>query len=361
MHKALVGVLLTLAMVGAVASGAGADPSSSGDASAFGGTITLAGTDVLPPTPVAEVAGIGDDSDEALLELPLAPLAFSGTLNAEARVHKDSDIESFLETHSVDGPYNAQALGQIEDLEVIIDAVAVGVPLVNASAVTGEVVAHCVGSTATYSADSENIDLDIAGSEELGDALDDLLSTLFPGLDPLDPLLDIEEGVVTELAGGGLAIDALVVTVLDAADPGAGVVQARFGHAELSGVACGALPQCSDTADNDGDGKIDAQDPGCHTDGKADNPNSFNPNDNDESDGACADNIDNDSDGTTDFDDPDCHTDGNPKNTASYDPNLTEHSGQLPLTGGGVPMGAVAALVGASLAAAALRRRLTTA
>jgi hypothetical protein len=358
MHKALVGVLLTLAMVGAVASGAGADPSSSGDAYAFGGTITLAGNDLLPPTPEAEVNGIGDDAADTLIEVPAAPLAFDATVNAAAEVHQASDIESFLTTHDVEGPYNARAIGQVEDLEVLIDAVAVGVPLVNASAITGEVVAKCVGNNVEYNADSEILDLDIATSEELGDALNDALGTLFPGLDPLDPLLNIEDGVITELDGGGLAIDALVITLLDAADPGAGVVQARFGHAELSGVTCGAQAQCADKADNDGDGVIDAQDPGCHTDGKADNPNSYNPSDNDESDGACADKRDNDSDGTTDFDDPDCHTDGNPKNTASYDPNLTEHSGQLPLTGGSVPMGVVAGLAGASLAAVALRRRL---
>jgi hypothetical protein len=359
MRKALVGALLTITMLGAAAVGAGADPALSGEAYAFGGTITLAGEEVLPPTPEAEVRGIGDDVDETLLEVPAGPLAFSGTLNAEARVHQASDLDSFLTPHTVAGPYNGQALGQVEDLEVLIDAAAAGVPLVNASAVTGEVVAKCVGDTVEYSATSEIVDLDVATSEELGDALDELLGTLFPGLDPLDPLLNIEEGVVTEVADG-LAIDALVITVLDAANPGAGVVQVRFGHAELSGVTCGALPQCSDTADNDGDGVIDAADPGCHTDGNPDNPESYNPNDDDESDGECADRVDNDNDGTTDFDDPDCHTDGDPTNPDSYDPNRTENSRalrQLPRTGSDVPFGAAAALAGLALALAALRRR----
>jgi transcription termination factor Rho len=37
-------------------------------------------------------------------------------------------------------------------------------------------------------------------------------------------------------------------------------------------------PQCSDTVDNDGDGKVDSADPNCHTDGNPANEASYNPN-----------------------------------------------------------------------------------
>jgi hypothetical protein len=47
-------------------------------------------------------------------------------------------------------------------------------------------------------------------------------------------------------------------------------------------------PQCSDGVDNDGDGVIDSADPGCHTDGNANNPASFNPNDDSEANGGPA-------------------------------------------------------------------------
>ncbi len=47
----------------------------------------------------------------------------------------------------------------------------------------------------------------------------------------------------------------------------------------------GGSPQCSDGADNDGDGVIDAADPGCHSDGNAGNPDSYNPNDDSEANG----------------------------------------------------------------------------
>ncbi|MEX1997333.1 MAG: NBR1-Ig-like domain-containing protein [Candidatus Andersenbacteria bacterium] len=40
--------------------------------------------------------------------------------------------------------------------------------------------------------------------------------------------------------------------------------------------------QCADTVDNDGDGVIDAADPGCHTDGNANNAASYDPLDDDE-------------------------------------------------------------------------------
>src|SRR5204863_4916474 len=43
-------------------------------------------------------------------------------------------------------------------------------------------------------------------------------------------------------------------------------------------------PACSDTIDNDGDGVIDAADPGCHSDNDASNAASYNPNDRDETD-----------------------------------------------------------------------------
>ena len=93
--------------------------------------------------------------------------------------------------------------------------------------------------------------------------------------------------------------------------------------------------QCNDNADNDGDGLVDfPQDPGC-----------VNPMDNDEGSGAgssssvlsssssssapitqCSDGIDNDADQRIDAFDPGCHSDGNPHNGASYVPSDTDES-----------------------------------
>ena len=116
-------------------------------------------------------------------------------------------------------------------------------------------------------------------------------------------------------------------------------------------------PQCSDTIDNDGDGVIDAADPGCHSDNDASNNASYNPNDNDETDKKsggggttgssggengveCADNKDNDGDGLIDEKDPGCHTDGNPDNPDSYDATDDSEGGGGGGTGTGTGTGA---------------------
>jgi hypothetical protein len=50
----------------------------------------------------------------------------------------------------------------------------------------------------------------------------------------------------------------------------------------VPGGGGGSTPKCSDSTDNDGDNLVDANDPGCHTDGDPGNPNSYDPNDDDE-------------------------------------------------------------------------------
>jgi LPXTG-motif cell wall-anchored protein len=99
--------------------------------------------------------------------------------------------------------------------------------------------------------------------------------------------------------------------------------------------------QCDNGIDDDGDGVIDDQDPGCHSDGNAGNPNSYVASDNDESNGGnsgtggsgnqggnnnnnggetqCADGRDNDGDGLVDEDDPGCHEGNNINNPYNAD------------------------------------------
>ena len=373
MRKALVGGVLIATIIGATVSGAGpagADPAKGGSASAFAATATLAGNDLVPPTPVAEVtAPPFGDAAETSIPIDADPLAVNGTLVASANVHQASDLPSALEqeasAQAVAGPYNARAVGQIEDLEVIVDAVAAGVPLVEADAVRGEAVAVCTGTTVSYSASSEVVNLVIGGEDPLSGPLNDLITQITDALNasPLVDLVSIEVNDVTVTATGA-SVDALVVTLLQAADPDAPPVQVRLGHAEVSGVSCGPIAACSDTQDNDGDGRIDALDPGCHSDGNADNPDSYDPNDNDESDPQCSDLADNDGDGVIDAADPGCHTDGNAGNPDSYDPLDNDETNAavqdqplLPATGSAVPLAAAVGLGAGALALLALRRR----
>jgi hypothetical protein len=76
-------------------------------------------------------------------------------------------------------------------------------------------------------------------------------------------------------------------------------------------------PQCSDGIDNDHDGVTDKEDPGCWKDPT--DPNTYDPNRNDESAATtqCQDGKDNDGDTKIDSKDPGCWTD--PSNPATYD------------------------------------------
>jgi hypothetical protein len=104
-------------------------------------------------------------------------------------------------------------------------------------------------------------------------------------------------------------------------------------------IDCTDIPdekaQCEDAIDNDNDELTDASDPGCHTDGNANNSESYDPKDNNETndDGGtgggkaqCVDGVDNDGDDLVDTNDPGCHTDGNADNAASYDPTDNDES-----------------------------------
>jgi LPXTG-motif cell wall-anchored protein len=110
------------------------------------------------------------------------------------------------------------------------------------------------------------------------------------------------------------------------------VLKATTGSSEANTVAPPAATppettkaQCSDDEDNDGDGKVDAADPGCHVGGTL--SGRYNPDDDDESDDRtggssgtqCSDDKDNDGDGKIDADDPGCH-EGNDINNP-YNPD----------------------------------------
>lgn len=333
-HIALAGTLVaSFGLVAAGAMPAGADPIGAGSASAHGATISVAGQEVVPPTPTA-TATLPGDASETTVDIPADPVAVSGTLNAAAAVHAASDLPSALDVASqeVAGPYNAVATGSIEEAGVLLDVVGEGVSLLSADVIRAEAIGVCVDGAVQYAATSEIINLDVGGEdiplnaplEQILDAVGDLLEQT-----TLDQVVDIERDVVTELEDG-IAVDALVVTVLAAAgDP---VAQVRLGHAEVSGLSCGAVAQCADGLDNDGDGVADAADPGCHTDNDADNPDSYDPDDDDETDVV--------------------------EDTAL--PGAPAARAQLPSTGGdaAATAGLAAAMAAGALGVVALRRRL---
>ena len=260
-------------------------------ASAFGARVQVSGTDVIPPTPEAVVATRPGDATKTAIDVPAQPVIVNGTLTATANSHGPANIPTGLTVvqQATPGPYNGRALAQIEGASVLYEVAGAGVPLLSADAIRSEAAVVC-GTTPTYTANSEVVDLNIGGTDiPLNAPVSDLIDAISGVLTDsgLNAVADVQRNVVTQLPGGGVGVDALVVTVL-AAVGDTPLAQVRLAHSEVSAAACTPLPQCSDGVDNDADVKVDSADPGCHSDGNAGNPASYVPSDNDEHDAAAA-------------------------------------------------------------------------
>ncbi len=100
----------------------------------------------------------------------------------------------------------------------------------------------------------------------------------------------------------------------------------KSNHSSETSRPISYLPACSNGLDDDKDGKIDAADPECHTDGDVNNEDSYKKDHYSEKSSAisysaqCDDGKDNDKDGKIDAADPECHTDGDVNNEDSYKP-----------------------------------------
>lgn len=362
MKKALLAASVVALTVGGLApvglTAAGADPVSNAFASAFGANVDLAGE------PIADQFGLAtatvppgqDDGPNAEILVPAQPVAVSATATGEANAHVASDINSDLAQPDAAGPYNARGVGFVENLAVLLQADVAGVDLpvelalLSATAVRGEAVGVCRNGAAQYSATSEIVELQVGGEpvDAVNDLVDQLIGTVDDLLEPLSAVVDVEQNVVTRTADG-ISVDALRITVLGTI-AGVGVqpaVDIVLGHAEVGGLVCAAanLPECSDGADNDGDGVVDAQDPGCITpDGV------YDPNDDDERN-ECIDEVDNDGDGRVDFpNDPGC--------SSPQDDDERDGGRQLARTGGTSSTAPIAfGLMALAIGAMAVRRR----
>jgi hypothetical protein len=248
--------------------------------------VQAGGQDVIPPTPAVAVDKTGDQTD-TVIDIPASPVVVNGTLTATANVHPTNNIASGLtvEKQAVAGPYNGRGLAQIEGANVLYDVAGEGVPLVSADVIRAEAAVVC-GATPKYTANSEIVDLAVGGQDvPLNSPVQDLIDGISGALSDsgLNAVVDVQRNVVTQLPGGGIGVDALVVTVLSAAGD-TPLAKVRLAHAEVSAAACAPSSQCSDGVDNDTDVKIDAADPGCHSDGNASNAATYVASDNDESD-----------------------------------------------------------------------------
>ena len=309
---------------------AAADPATTAAASAYGLNLDVAGMPVVEEAGLAESSlPPGGDVPSDLVNVPAASLLETGAARGSATTSAASTLVSLLDERmqAVPGPYNVRAVGQVDDLGVVLDLDGpdldlLELALVSADSVRAEAVGVCRSGQALYSGQSEVVNLEI-NNQPLGldDPITGILDTVNQLLEPLSQVVDIDRNVVTPFPGG-IAVDALVVTLLPlgGGDP---LAELRVGHAQVGGLQCPRVPQCSDTQDNDNDGKIDAQDPGCINDRGV-----YDPNDDDE-------------------------TDPLPKTAAVP----TGDSGALPRTGGDSTAPLAGGLAVLALGALALRRR----
>lgn len=295
----VIGLLLLMTVMSGPAD---ASPLRTTTARAFGAKIDLLNTNVLAETPPNIVAGPepGTGSNN-LVTVPLGTVVSNGTASAKAQVTRDSVIQSELPGNLLrvfrpgGAPrpelYNARAFSRVDGLAILASDVD-GLPpevglilttagvdtLVAADAIASEALVSCVDGRPVLVGGTLLAGARVLGSD-LTDTLDGSLNqTVVPAGNTVLELLGgrIIANEVVKDSDGELAINALHVIL-------PGVLDVVLAHSEVTGVACGPPPQCSDGIDNDGDRKIDAEDPGCHTDGDANNPNSYDPNDDSES------------------------------------------------------------------------------
>ncbi len=280
---------------------AAADPASAAVVSAYGANLDLGDSALIERAGLAEsVLPPGGDDLSDLITLPVGTLVETGAARGQATTSAADVLPSLLDEQQqpVPGPYNARGIGQVDDLGLLLE-VPTGVLNVNlelatisADSIRAEAVGVCRAGRAVYSGQSELINAEI-NNEPLGldTPLTDLLETINGLLEPLQAVVDIDRNQVS-ITDQGVIVNALRVTVLDAIpDPETGglipnleqpnaLLDLTIGQAQVGGLQCPPAdrPECSDTQDNDGDGRIDANDPGCINNGV------YDPNDDDERD-----------------------------------------------------------------------------
>ncbi|MDQ4149420.1 MAG: hypothetical protein M3164_05440 [Actinomycetota bacterium] len=291
--RVIVAVPLLIVMMVLTPVWAWSSPLQSVTASAFGleatGIIPIARTPTVSVTfpPPAERTERAD-----LLQIPAEPLAFNGTATAVAQTAREATLASSLRAGqlqaagggTVPDRFNARGASRIEGLGLLTQEPLPGLPedltgsLVGAELIEAEAVVSCVEGRPVFAAGSNIVGLVIAAGLDLTQPLDDLLRGVVDTV-RVPGILEINRNIVTPTADG-ISVIALQVRLL-----GNGEV-VNLAQAQVSGGVCAPVdrPECSDGIDNDGDGKIDAADPGCHTDGDPNNPASYDPNDDDERD-----------------------------------------------------------------------------
>ena len=338
-RKRVLAYLTTLVLVASMAAVLGGsaygDTVSNAEAAAYG--VQLQGPVPISPTPSVSATAPGSEED-ALIEIPASPALTSATASVVAQAERESTLDATLQAtmdaqrQRLPKKWNARGYAITEDLAAAAD-------MVTADVVESESVAACAGGDTVFGSAARIVNLSVGG-------------TAIPVLNPTPNQVLFDQAGIRIVAwetnwdpGTGRTTDGATVFANALHITGPGGIDLIVSHSEAS-AACAAaqdLKECEDRRDNDGDGVIDEDDPGCHSDGDPDNPASYNPKDDDERDDRtlagnlkrheCEDRADNDGDGVIDEDDPGCHSDGDPDNPASYNPNDDNEIDDAPAAG----------------------------
>lgn len=285
--------LATAAGAGALlglAPGAAAAPRNGADFScrASAARVALGGTTALEPVIAnAPDAPCVDDSASIIAPTDIGPLLRVDAANADTTVTPDN-----LASRPAAEGDSATAVASVTNPVVTIPGLAVTATVLSARAAY-----TCQGGNPVVSNSSVVTNLTI-NMQAIALPADNAPQTIdVPGVGTV--LLN-----QTTLVPGRVTQRALEIRV--PADGSVTNIVLGEAIADFTGNPCLKPPQCSDTFDNDGDGRIDAQDPGCLSGPN----NTFNPNDDDERNPsrlpACSDARDNDGDGQIDARDPGC-------------------------------------------------------
>lgn len=300
------------------------DTVSSASSAAYG--VRLAGPVPIGATPEVSASLTSTHAEDSVIEVPADPLATSFTASVTADAAKESTLDALLQatmtTARAGAPTKWNAIGHAitEDLVAVNATIKAGV-------LESEASAACVDGDTVFASAARLVDLSVGG-------------TAVPLPAPNPNQVVFNQGGITitmwetnwdpstgALTDGGETVFSNALHVI-----APGGIDLVVSHSEATSE-CGAKvlrpapkAECEDGVDNrDPEDKLaDEKDPGCHSDGDASNPNSYNPNDDNERDDAeCSDGVDNadPEDSLADENDPGCHSDGNPANASSYNPN----------------------------------------
>jgi hypothetical protein len=279
-----------LATVIAAPAAAGPPPGSGGgDEGGFSCRASALRVSLLGGTVEPLVANPGnapcmEDSTGLIGPLDLGPVGVSGVLTAQTAV--------------------TPAVGHAEAAVTNVAIGALGIPAITLAVLTSSADASCKDGDSVFSSAGEVVNLRIGGTvvqlPTNGDpfTVDLGLAQLY-----LNRVVTTQNSITRRALQLTVPLLRLDIVIAEA-------------EADVEGKPCGNQPpppppECSDKQDNDGDGKIDENDPGCHSGPHG----SYNPHDDDERDTPptkpqCGDGNDNDGDKKIDMKDPQC---SNPK------------------------------------------------